>query len=808
MDEENELCRYGTPLDPIEEDQVPSKKPIAKEDQIAVDANGRRRFHGAFTGGFSAGFWNTVGSQEGWKPQTFKSSRKDKAGKVTQSVEDFMDSEDTGEFGIAPKRIQAQEDFTSGSGGQKRKYTVAFETTNLENVLQKLMMPSRDNIGTRLLRKMGWREGQGVGVRLTKRAKKQAERQHRKEQQLARRYGCDLGLNEKSEEESSSDDSGAEVTFAPDDFDTFTISPKDNTFGLGYSGLDRSLVHQKPGKSEAFAILGKNNRKMMISGKGFGLGALEDDDDEDIYSRDDMTQYDFSLDDQKTPKNRGKVQGIEMGTLEGFMAAADPTTGKFSCKIFRIDLPRDFQARHFLQRKSRFAPLPPEIEKHLKESFKSDKHALSDSKPQSSRQGTSQENPPKIQEPQKPQRNYKLFLNDPDKQERFDKFLEISEKSSEAEVKAFFQANQPLNLSQYAREMEQREFLQARKMHKPLAGLMSDRFVSENTLKSTEEPEKPSQEKPEEVLGQTEGPDNTGFYSKRVKVMWKPDSLLCKRFNVPEPFGGMMTGKEEKTKHRKSSNIFECLRDPISQRIDFTASKIQESPKEIPQIVERVEPAKVQTEIPPEMPKIQPELPPPGRPERLEPKETKEVPPPIKRPKNELEMAVLEAKDKHPADKKDLFRAIFEDSEESEDEKEEEPQEKAPVKEDINPLRNPSEPQGIFSKIFFVRKAAEKKKEELEKIVQDAKETEKIQESSKDEDDPEIFGPKLPPPTFQNPAKVIPARNFPETLGIIGDRRGEKWVEKNEVDRKKKKKEKHSKEKKHKKRKKKHKSRD
>lgn len=29
------------------------------------DEEGRRRFHGAFTGGFSAGYYNTVGSKEG-----------------------------------------------------------------------------------------------------------------------------------------------------------------------------------------------------------------------------------------------------------------------------------------------------------------------------------------------------------------------------------------------------------------------------------------------------------------------------------------------------------------------------------------------------------------------------------------------------------------------------------------------------------------------------------------------------------------------------------------------------------------------
>lgn len=63
----------------ISADVIPTKKPITVADQIAVDANGKRQFHGAFTGGFSAGFWNTVGSLEGWKPKEFKSSRGEKA---------------------------------------------------------------------------------------------------------------------------------------------------------------------------------------------------------------------------------------------------------------------------------------------------------------------------------------------------------------------------------------------------------------------------------------------------------------------------------------------------------------------------------------------------------------------------------------------------------------------------------------------------------------------------------------------------------------------------------------------------------
>lgn len=58
-----------------------------------TDEQGRRRFHGAFTGGFSAGYFNSVGSAEGWKPSTFVSSRDARASKV-QRAEDFMDDED------------------------------------------------------------------------------------------------------------------------------------------------------------------------------------------------------------------------------------------------------------------------------------------------------------------------------------------------------------------------------------------------------------------------------------------------------------------------------------------------------------------------------------------------------------------------------------------------------------------------------------------------------------------------------------------------------------------------------------------
>lgn len=70
------------------------KKPVAVHEQIVTDEQGRRRFHGAFTGGFSAGYYNTVGTKDGWSPSTFKSSRKDKKNDRNMlQPEDFMDDE-------------------------------------------------------------------------------------------------------------------------------------------------------------------------------------------------------------------------------------------------------------------------------------------------------------------------------------------------------------------------------------------------------------------------------------------------------------------------------------------------------------------------------------------------------------------------------------------------------------------------------------------------------------------------------------------------------------------------------------------
>src|ERR1700753_3759345 len=109
---------YGTPLPPLDPDVRDDGSYVPIWKQEVTDERGRKRFHGAFTGGFSAGYFNTVGSKEGWTPATFVSSRtnraKDRAQNAQKRPEDFMDDEDLVEQEEA-KKLQTNESF-SGLG--------------------------------------------------------------------------------------------------------------------------------------------------------------------------------------------------------------------------------------------------------------------------------------------------------------------------------------------------------------------------------------------------------------------------------------------------------------------------------------------------------------------------------------------------------------------------------------------------------------------------------------------------------------------------------------------------------------------
>lgn len=407
-DDEDELCRFGTPLDPIEEgktyitrlkfntnfktlfalfnsDEVPSAKKITLADQIAVDSNGKRRFHGAFTGGFAAGFWNTVGSREGWTPSEFKSSRGEKATRRTQKPSDFMDDEDVGEFGIAPQRIQATEDFEASDGRQKHKRKLASTSQGPipgVPVLESVLESCHDKAAVRLLRRMDKKYTANLAEKEKKSAVVETEEETMEvveptesddtatetdDQQKV--YKCDMGPIQRpsgGNEDSDDDDDDQELVFDDDEFNYIFENMKINRFGLSYVGLEKgnfftTVGAEAPSIQNNFSILptftmvDQNKKKFSIKGQAFGVGAFEEDDD-DIYGRDDMSKYDFRLENQTESSTSKKLKNAEKSYIAGFSDATKTVSRIRPKNIFKVHLPARYEPRNWLKRKSRFGP--------------------------------------------------------------------------------------------------------------------------------------------------------------------------------------------------------------------------------------------------------------------------------------------------------------------------------------------------------------------------------------------------------------------------------------------------------------------
>lgn len=144
----------------------PTKK--LKADTIQ-DEQGRQRFHGAFTGGFSAGFYNTVGSVEGFKPTAFVSSRSNRANVQRRTARDLVDDDD----GMIGGHLSTKQDFDTfgshtGEVDAKRADGLARHSGTVipGPIPSELIVPSAISMGKKLLAKMGWKEGQGVGPRV------------------------------------------------------------------------------------------------------------------------------------------------------------------------------------------------------------------------------------------------------------------------------------------------------------------------------------------------------------------------------------------------------------------------------------------------------------------------------------------------------------------------------------------------------------------------------------------------------------------------------------------------------------------
>jgi G patch domain-containing protein 1 len=218
-------------------------------------------------------YFNTVGSKEGWTPSDFVSSRmnrrKDQPGVIQQRPEDFMDEEDLRDAEEA-RKIETSAAF-AGLGSTE-------DTMSRADVMMGLFRVQGETMGTKLLRKMGWKDGQGVGPKVRRKAR----------------------LDVKTVGDQQSDT----FLFAPENVRMISFERKQDKKGLGYQGEpglrlpgpSHSITSAAPSDDEdgdSIGSLGRPRPKALGPAKklgsasrgGLGIGILNDtgSDDEDPY---------------------------------------------------------------------------------------------------------------------------------------------------------------------------------------------------------------------------------------------------------------------------------------------------------------------------------------------------------------------------------------------------------------------------------------------------------------------------------------------------------------------------------------------
>ncbi|CAH2324209.1 G patch domain-containing 1 [Pelobates cultripes] len=670
-DGEEDFVTYGKVLEQYEEGEK-AKKPIPLQDQTVKDEKGRfKRFHGAFMGGFSAGYYNTVGSKEGWAPSTFVSSRSTRSERQVSRPEDFMDDEDLGEFGIAPNEILTTDDFASKTKDRIREKAreLASVTAPIPGatMLEDLIAPAKISIGVQLLRQMGWKEGQGVGPRTKRKPRNQKPGD-------LKVYGCALPPtgSEGSEDDDDDDEFLPEnITFAPKDVTPIDFTIKDNVHGLGYRGLDprQALFGTMHGSLNLFgdgsdkinSLLGdvrhSKGRKVGISGQAFGVGALEDEDD-DIYGTETMSKYDTVIEEErgdglfgwtapKQYKNR-KGAGRELQyvgkILEGFCAAATRAQQK---KIYLPpELPRDYSPVHY------FRPvLTPNSHSSLTlqamlDSSQKPSQKLAEDQPHSRHQLNSRQRrdllgetplqgpttvldmltdkdrerikevkqaveqqrlkaqtlahealkssfqpPSSVETHGKLQEHllrrelvpghseeFKPFDKNPEKQKRYENYIRSLHQGQKGALESSLDAN----MTEWERGREQDEFMRSAMLYKPSSTTLSSRFTR---AKHEDDLDKVEVARDEEGdLNDKASAVKMKMFGKltRDKFEWHPDKLLCKRFNIPDPYPGSTIIGLPKVKRDKFS-VFNFLTVPETSNphVDTTRNKPSEAAGEI-----------------------------------------------------------------------------------------------------------------------------------------------------------------------------------------------------------------------------------
>ena len=212
-----------------------------------------------------------------------------------QRIENFMDDEDLADAAEA-QTLQTKDAYTgfgSTAHDERRK-----------GLLMDLVPTRGETMGVKLLRKMGWKDGQGIGARIRRHAR--------------------LDDNDKT-----SNTVHETHLFAPSDCPMISFVKKNDSVGLGFTTIERlhdmTKVNQDRAASDeensAFHSAGKPERnKGAISVRptrsGFGTGVLNDNgsDEDDPYEVGPRISYNRMIGDDKRRANAKTERTVSVRT--------------------------------------------------------------------------------------------------------------------------------------------------------------------------------------------------------------------------------------------------------------------------------------------------------------------------------------------------------------------------------------------------------------------------------------------------------------------------------------------------------------
>ncbi|WJX90160.1 hypothetical protein P8452_72087 [Trifolium repens] len=379
--DEEDLVFFGTPIEREEDSISRKKKAIAESSgqlrtlpawkQEVRDDEGRRRFHGAFTGGYSAGYYNTVGSKEGWAPQTFVSSRKSRAEFKEQNILNFLDDDEKADLEGQFLGTSSQFDTFGSTAAEIARKQAEKEQKQRPSIIpgpapDELVIPATESVGVKLLLKMGWSRGRSIKDSHTD-ALYDARRQARR---AFIAFSSDDTKVKVTESEHTKDDiQNFPEQLVNDDAQTskitpvYVLNPKQDLYGLGFDpykhapefrDMKRSRLSSKTGPGHSKNVSTRDSLFGLKSGKiapGFGIGALEelDAEDEDVYA----TGYEFEeayvQEEVEEPsvltlENPKKKNQKEHGNLPGFRVTSN---SDYKMERFEAPLiPKDFVPHH------------------------------------------------------------------------------------------------------------------------------------------------------------------------------------------------------------------------------------------------------------------------------------------------------------------------------------------------------------------------------------------------------------------------------------------------------------------------------